>query len=112
MYKRQELKNRQILGYDFHRQKPLDRFIVDFFCNELMLAIEIDGYSHQGTQIKKDISRQSELEQLGISFLRFAEAEVLNNIEGVAWEIKDWIKKNTPPTPSQEGNAKISRLRE
>jgi len=34
------------LGYDFDRQKPIDDFIVDFFCNELMLAIEIDGETH------------------------------------------------------------------
>lgn len=42
----QFLKGKQMLGYDFHRQKPLDEYIVDFFCNELMLAIEIDGESH------------------------------------------------------------------
>ena len=40
------LKGKQIQGYDFHRQKPLDQYIVDFFCSELMLAIEIDGDSH------------------------------------------------------------------
>lgn len=40
------LKGKQLCGYDFHRQKPLDNFIVDFYCNELMLAIELDGYSH------------------------------------------------------------------
>ncbi len=34
------------MGYDFHRQKPIDNFIVDFFCRELMLAIELDGYTH------------------------------------------------------------------
>ena len=40
------LKGGQMLGYDFDRQKPVDNFIVDFFCNELMLAIEIDGETH------------------------------------------------------------------
>ncbi len=40
------LKGRQMMGYDFHRQKPIDNFIVDFFCRELMLAIELDGYTH------------------------------------------------------------------
>ena len=38
-----KLRNKQMLGYDFHRQKPLDQFIVDFYCHELNLAIEIDG---------------------------------------------------------------------
>ena len=42
-----KLKNKQLYGYDFHRQKPIDNYIVDFFCQELMLAIEVDGYSHQ-----------------------------------------------------------------
>ncbi|MDD8018536.1 MAG: DUF559 domain-containing protein, partial [Bacteroidota bacterium] len=37
------LRNKQMLGYDFHRQKPIDQFIVDFFCPALNLAIEIDG---------------------------------------------------------------------
>jgi very-short-patch-repair endonuclease len=41
-----QIKNKKLLGYDFHRQKPIDRFIVDFFCPDLMLAIEIDGASH------------------------------------------------------------------
>jgi very-short-patch-repair endonuclease len=40
------LKGKQMLGYDFHRQKPIDNYIVDFFCKDLMLAIEIDGVSH------------------------------------------------------------------
>ncbi len=46
IYLWKHLKGKQMMGYDFHRQKPLDNFIVDFFCHELMLAIEIDGYTH------------------------------------------------------------------
>ena len=41
-----ELKGEQMLGYDFHLQKPVDKYVVDFFCPELSLAIEIDGESH------------------------------------------------------------------
>ena len=37
-------------GYDFDRQRPIDRFIVDFYCQELMLAIEIDGSSHDSPE--------------------------------------------------------------
>ena len=40
------LKGKQMKGYDFHRQKPLDNYIVDFFCPKLRLIIEIDGESH------------------------------------------------------------------
>ena len=46
------LKKKQMKGYDFHRQKPLDEYIVDFFCIELMLAIEVDGESHYGNEAK------------------------------------------------------------
>lgn len=42
----QHLKGKQMMGYDFHRQKPIDNFILDFFCYELMLGIELDGYTH------------------------------------------------------------------
>ena len=40
------LKRKQLRGYDFHRQKPIDDYIADFFCNKLQLAIELDGYTH------------------------------------------------------------------
>lgn len=66
------LKGRQMLGYDFDRQKPIDNFIVDFFCNELMLAIEIDGDTHN-YKINQDIERQKRIEGLGVHFLRFSD---------------------------------------
>ena len=48
-----------MLGYDFHRQKPLDNYIVDFFCHELMLVIELDGYTHQFEDvIEKDEKKE------------------------------------------------------
>lgn len=62
-------------GYDFHRQKPIGDFIVDFFCNELMLAIEIDGLSHIN-QDKNDRKRQEKLERMGIKFLRVCKAGI------------------------------------
>jgi len=48
-------------GFDFHRQKPIANYIVDFFCFELMLAIGIDGSSHYGNEINDEI-RQKEIE--------------------------------------------------
>lgn len=88
----QFLKNKQMLGYDFHRQKPLDKYIVDFFCNELMLAIEIDGESHHGKE-KYDKARQKQLEVLGINFLRFKDTEVFYNLEEVLKTIENWINE-------------------
>ena len=81
-------------GYDFHRQKPLDKYIVDFFCNELMLVIEIDGDSHIGKE-KYDKVRQNRLESVGIRFLRFDAMKVYYHTDSVLKEIEDWIKKNT-----------------
>jgi very-short-patch-repair endonuclease len=46
-----KLKGKKIYGYNFHRQKPIDNYILDFFCYELMLAIELDGYSHQFLEV-------------------------------------------------------------
>ena len=87
------LKGKQMCGYDFYRQKPLDNYIVDFFCNELMLAIEIDGISHEGKE-NYDKKRQDKLESMGIRFLRFDDNEVFYNIEKVLDTIEKWINHN------------------
>ncbi len=88
----QMLKNKQMLGYDFHRQKPIDEYIVDFFCTRLKLIIEIDGESH-GERFEEDRIRQANLESLGFYFLRFWDSEVKQNLEGVVLTIKEWIEK-------------------
>ncbi|MFH1195582.1 MAG: DUF559 domain-containing protein [bacterium] len=62
-----ELKRKQVRGYDFHRQKPIDKYIVDFYCPKLQLAIEVDGESHYGNE-NKDEARQKRIESFGISF--------------------------------------------
>ena len=87
------LKGRQIRDYDFHRQKPINEYIVDFFCSELMLAIEIDGVSHIA-QEKYDSERQKKLEELGIRFLRFTDDDVFYNCDRVVKEIEKWIAGN------------------
>ncbi len=91
----QELKQRKIRGYNFHRQKPMGNYIVDFFCDELRLAIEIDGDSHGYKEIEDEI-RQRELEKLGIRFLRFTDSNVKNARWAIVEEIKDWMGKNSP----------------
>lgn len=89
------LRNKQMLGYDFHRQKPLDQFIVDFYCHELNLAIEIDGGSHEsGEAQEKDAARQERLESLGIKFLRFKESDVRKSFRTVVENIERWIRMN------------------
>jgi very-short-patch-repair endonuclease len=99
------LKGKQMRGYDFHRQKPLDNYSVDFFCNELMLVIEIDGSSHNQI-VEEDEIRQTKLESLGITFIRFDDMEVKKNINNVLRTIENWIDnfEEHTPGPSQEGN--------
>ena len=73
------IRNRS-LGVQFHRQVPLDKFIVDFYCHELKLAIEIDGITHEGGEAEqRDETRQKRLEYLGVSFIRFADNDVKTN---------------------------------
>ncbi|HAX49139.1 MAG TPA: DUF559 domain-containing protein [Ignavibacteria bacterium] len=93
-----ELKGKK-LGYDFHRQKPIDEFVVDFYCAELNLVIEIDGISH-ADKYDEDTKRQSILEEFELSFLRYDDKEVKNNLGSVVEDIKEWIKKHTPSSPS------------
>ena len=89
-----ELKQKRMLGYDFDRQRPIDEFIVDFYCKELMLAIEIDGISHYTEEaFRRDTERQKRLESLGVNFLRFDDSEVKNDINNVLRTIENWINE-------------------
>ncbi len=92
-----------MLGYDFDRQRPLKNYIVDFYCKELLLAIEIDGNTHF-YRFEEDKARQEEIELYGVHFLRFDDLEVKKNISNVLNVIESWIEKNRPtPGPSREG---------
>ena len=100
-----EIKNKR-LGLRFSRQIPIDEFIVDFYCKDLFLAIEIDGESHyHDDQPEKDITRQRRLESLGVKFIRFDDRDVKRNMSSVIIELTEKIKVLQPtPSPSQEGN--------
>ncbi|MEA5582506.1 DUF559 domain-containing protein [Nodularia harveyana UHCC-0300] len=82
----QRLKNKQLLGFKFRRQQVIDRFIVDFYCHDIKLVIEVDGEVHNYTQLK-DAIRQEFLESLGLRVVRFKNEDVLLNIEGVLEKI-------------------------
>ena len=85
-----QLKARKMKGYQFMRQKPIDDFIVDFFCSKLNLVIEIDGESHDN-KISEDQIRQRKLETLGLSVLRFNDKDVKRNLRGVLTALENWI---------------------
>lgn len=104
----QELKGKKMYGYDFHRQKPLLNYIADFYCYELKLVIELDGYTHQFEKVQiKDEQKQAELEKLGLTVMRFQDSEIFNDMNNVLRVIEGYIKnfeENTPSSPSQEGS--------
>jgi very-short-patch-repair endonuclease len=73
-------RNRQILGYKFRRQYSVDHFVIDFYCPELKLAVELDGDVHNLPEQKEyDIARQRYLEKFGIKFIRITNEEFLGN---------------------------------
>jgi very-short-patch-repair endonuclease len=86
------LKRRQRRGIDFHRQKPLDEYIVDFFAPGPMLAVEIDGKTHRFKE-REDVERQRKLEAMGVRFLRFDDRLVKRRIDCVVQTIDDWIEE-------------------
>src|ERR1035437_368852 len=69
-----EIKKKS-MGYEFHRQVPIDEYIVDFFCHELLLAIEIDGSSHDYS-FNYDNERQTILEMKGIKIVRYSDLDI------------------------------------
>ncbi len=105
-----EIKNKK-LGVRFSRQIPIDKYIVDFYCKDLKLAIEVDGSVHFAAgQPEKDRRRQERLESLGVRLVRFSDLDVKNNLVIVLKELKREID-NINPTPglpiaigTREGN--------
>lgn len=81
-----------MFGFDFHRQKPLLNYIVDFFCHELNLVIEIDGsYHNHEEQYNLDIAREAELAEYNLTVMRFTEMEVRKDMMNVLRTIEAYI---------------------
>jgi len=90
----QKLRAASMRGYTFNRQKPLGRYIVDFYCKPLKLVIEIDGsYHFEEEQKIKDKKRESILSEMGLNFLRFSEQQVRKDMDLVLKGIEDYISK-------------------
>lgn len=88
------LKGQQMMGFDFHRQKPIDNFILDFFCNELMLGIELDGLTHSFEEVNNNDNRKEEvMQEFGINILRFTDHMVMNDISNVLLAIEVFIEQ-------------------
>jgi very-short-patch-repair endonuclease len=89
----QKLRNRQMNGLKFRRQHPVGIFILDFYCHERKLAIEVDGKIHnQEAQKEWDENRTYELNELGIVVLRFLNEDVIDKTEMVVDSIRTFLR--------------------
>lgn len=79
--------SRSQLGVRFSRQMPVGPFFADFLCRELRLVIELDGFSHD-LEPERDASRDRSMAREGYAVLRFANADVFANVEGVVTAIR------------------------
>jgi very-short-patch-repair endonuclease len=79
-----ELRNRELIGFKFRRQHPVGDRIVDFYCADAKLAIELDGSGHT-YDLKRgdDLDREIELYEKGVRVLRFSNEGVFENLDGV-----------------------------
>ena len=96
-----ELKEGRINGLDFDRQKIIGNYIVDFYCAEKNVVIEVDGSSHDDKE-EYDARRDAYLQSLGLTVIHLTDKEVLQNLVGIV----DWLV-NHPAlagTPPEEGN--------
>lgn len=102
----QRLRGKQLDGYKFRRQHPIDRFIVDFYCHAALIAVEIDGESHANQQ-EYDRERTAWLESAGLRVIRFTNNEVMHNMEGVLVTIIESCKNPhlSPPPQGEEANS-------
>lgn len=109
-----ELKSKKLNGLDFDRQKIIGNFIVDFYCAEKAVVIEVDGSSHDSKQLE-DAQRDEYLRSLGLTVIRLLAKDVLQNLDGVVALLTHHpALSGTPPkegnnpalsgTPPKEGN--------
>ena len=124
-----ELKSKKMLGLDFDRQKIIGNYIVDFYCAEKELVIEVDGSSHDHKQ-EEDAKRDEYLQSLGLTVIRLPVKDVLQNMEGVLGFLqnhpalndsdqnhldRDHPELNHPAltgTPPQEGNLPLKNQKQ
>jgi very-short-patch-repair endonuclease len=97
-----ELKNKKLNGLDFDRQKIIGNYIIDFYCAEKSVVIEVDGSTHDAKQ-REDSRRDEWLCSLGITVIRILAQDVLQNMEGVVVFLKNHPALSG--TPPEEGNS-------
>jgi very-short-patch-repair endonuclease len=93
-----KLRSKNLNGCKFRRQYSIGMYIVDFYCPQLKLAIEIDGESHfvDGAD-SYDRNRQASIESFGVNFLRFTNTDIYERLEGVIDKILEQIPTSDLP---------------
>jgi len=92
-----QLKDKKLFKVKFRRQHPVNIFIVDFYCHEIKLVIEIDGEIHLDDAIKNyDSGRTAELEKFGLKVARFSNDQIISNIDTVINKINNIITELAP----------------
>ena len=98
----QRLRLRQMEGFKFRRQQPIDKYIVDFACFENRVIIEADGGQHAINK-EQDVERDDYLRLHGFKVLRFWNNDILQNMEGVLKRIREHCLSHPPLTPPVKG---------
>ena len=94
-----KIRAKRLLGRKFRRQYSVGPYVVDFYCPELKLAVEVDGDSHfQPGALEKDQRRQAFIESFDIKFLRFTNEDVTRNTDGVLDVIRSFMVDRDPPS--------------
>jgi very-short-patch-repair endonuclease len=104
------LRARQLQGLKFRRQHGIGPYIVDFYCPERSLVIEVDGASHaDADQIPKDQLRDRYFQSLGLHVIRYINDDILKNLDGVLENLAErLLSKSTSPRPSLRRRGKES----
>ena len=112
-----KVRGRAINNYKFKRQYSIGGFVVDFYCPEVQLVIEVDGDSHFLTEesFRKDEAREKFIKNFNIKLIRFTNTDVLENIDSVLGKIADNLTSpslslNPPPLEATEGRGKERNL--
>jgi very-short-patch-repair endonuclease len=98
------LINLKEVDYKFIRQKPLDNFIVDFYCSELLLVVEIDGEIHSKSKIRDQERDEILREKYNLLIVRYSNEQVMNDIDNVFSDLIDKIKSRVSEVPPDKGD--------
>ena len=86
------IKSKKLDGLHFRKQAPIGSYIADFYCHAARLVVEVDGGSHQGTQLIHDLKRGHWMEQQGICVIRFQASDVRDHLDSVLQRIGEVAK--------------------